>query len=478
VARTGTDGPIGPNLGPGITFLSFEFESPRIDGVGNAAFGAQLAGTGVTNANRFVLYATVNGSPAIAARTGAGETPGPGVGGDASFSSNPFFTTHNFGANGEISLHTLMTGTGITFFNNDRGQFKTSGGGSPAIYARNGVASPGPNLGANVFFSSFPDGPALINPSGNTAFRAFLTGSGTSSSDNSAIFTNIGGVVAASARKGSTTLGPGLGGSVFFDSFTSLDFNAAGTTLFSATLSGNVSASNNNVIAIDTVAATPAVVARTGVSNAAGPNMGAGVTFTQFITPHLNGAGKVAFFASIAGPGITSANDDGLFSNASGSMKMIARTGAVGAAAGLGPNLGPNITFIDFAGAAQNTSGKAVIAALLTGPGVDNTNDGALFYADAANNGALIPIVREGDLFDVDPGPGVDNRQIADIVNIWGGNGESGTQASFNDAGLLVFRMEFTDFSTGIFTVTVPEPAIGLALLSASALLAPRRRAR
>ncbi len=61
---------------------------------------------------------------------------------------------------------------------------------------------------------------------------------------------------------------------------------------------------------------------------------------------------------------------------------------------------------------AINSSGQLAFLADLTGSGVDTTNDLGLY---AGMPGDLIKIVRKGDIIDVDPGAGIDNRTVIKI---------------------------------------------------------------
>ena len=88
-------------------------------------------------------------------------------------------------------------------------------------------------------------------------------------------------------------------------------------------------------------------------------------------------------------------------------------------------------------------------------------------------------IVRERDIIDVDPGIGVDLRTVGgpirftNLGTFGATGGEDGRAISFNDDGLLVYQLNFTDGSSGIFTTQltpVPEPTT--VLLAAGLLLA------
>src|SRR5205085_1341273 len=91
--------------------------------------------------------------------------------------------------------------------------------------------------------------------------------------------------------------------------------------------------------------------------------------------------------------------------------------------------------------------------------------------------GALTQVVREGDVIDVDPGVGIDNRTVkaGGISFNPGADGEDGLRLYFNSSGVIVCQLAFTDNSTGIFTSTVPEPA-SVVLFGPAALLLLRRR--
>ena len=91
-------------------------------------------------------------------------------------------------------------------------------------------------------------------------------------------------------------------------------------------------------------------------------------------------------------------------------------------------------------------------------------------------NAVVVKVVREGDQVDVDPGPGVVLRTIADggIGFYTLGSGGQDGRVSFSDTGLLAYRLTFTDGSSGIFrsSITpVPEPA-SAGLIAAAGLAA------
>ena len=64
------------------------------------------------------------------------------------------------------------------------------------------------------------------------------------------------------------------------------------------------------------------------------PDAGAGVVFSDFFAPNqaapaqLNRYGRAVFAATVTGSGVSAANDSGLWSEGSGTLRMVAREGA------------------------------------------------------------------------------------------------------------------------------------------------------
>jgi len=176
--------------------------------------------------------------------------------------------------------------------------------------------------------------------------------------------------------------------------------------------------------------------------------------------PLINANDVVAFTAwlTVEDGGATPENDLGLWRGSPGDIDLIARTGNVAPGTG-----GQTFRDID----------------LFT----INSNDDVAFTGTADREGLWVNVngrnslvVLEGQLFDVDPTDGVDLREIEEIHFEGGSGGQDGRRMSFNDRNTLLFQLDFTDGSTGIFTTNVPEPSSLLLLGICAACLLWRRR--
>src|SRR3954468_8112166 len=106
------------------------------------------------------------------------------------------------------------------------------------------------------------------------------------------------------------------------------------------------------------------------VSGEAAPGTGTGVVFApNFGIPVLDNAGQAVFQAKLAGNGVTTTNDAGIWSEGSGALTLIARSGSAA------PGVPTGVTFSNFDPPAINASGKAAFFANLTGAGVTNQNN-------------------------------------------------------------------------------------------------------
>jgi hypothetical protein len=200
------------------------------------------------------------------------------------------------------------------------------------------------------------------------------------------------------------------------------------------------------------------------------------MNYQEVLAPLINNAGHVAFFGHLTGSGVDSTSDFGIFTETGGELNLIAREGSPA------PDVGSDVYFGDLlytlGNIILNDAGQIAFVCDLSGPGVDDTNDQAIFATDMGGN--LHLIARTGDLFDVDPDPLVSQPRLISYLSLaTPSGGGDGRPHSFNNSGRLAFRLQFSDESTGIFvaTIAVPEPAsLGLIAFGALALLRRQRQ--
>lgn len=233
--------------------------------------------------------------------------------------------------------------------------------------------------------------------------------------------------------------------------------NASGQLAFHAFLTGGSSTSGLFV-------GTPGTVQAVALQGSPAP---AGGNYDSFFLSRvlLNGAGQVAFGANLAGGSAT----QGLFAGALGALRAVALQGAPAPGAN-----GALYSDFQFTNPVVNGNGLVAFIATLSGAGVTTANNEALF---AGPPGAIQLVVRKGD--QVNLGPGLGARTVFDMAITPGSGGEDGNPLALNDSGRLIYFLDFTDNSTGVFTSTipVPEPSSGvLALLALLGLARFRRR--
>jgi PEP-CTERM motif len=174
------------------------------------------------------------------------------------------------------------------------------------------------------------------------------------------------------------------------------------------------------LMALASLDSQSAVLYRTvAFTGEAAPDAGAGVVYDSFAnSPVINGAGQVSFSALLNGLAVDITNDSGIWSEASGELTMVAREG------NRAPGTESGVIYNSFARAryVHNDMGQTVFRGVLTGPGVDTTNDDGLWLR---NTDSLSLLARGGDAA-AGLGPGV----VYELV----------TKAALNNTGQVAFR--------------------------------------
>ncbi len=492
-----------PGTDPGEVFDKFGF--PLIDAQGRIAIFASVAGDDVSGTNDFAIWSQTPGALTLVAREGS---PAPGMGTGVVFenlagSGSPVFST-----SGHIAFQATLTGGDVTE-DNDLSLWSDRSG-SLALIAHEGDVAPG----ADATFSGF--GFPLINASGEVAFIAGLRGPTVDSDTNSSTWVESNGALRLVAREGFQADGflpgslydltdelglsdqggvafrgrvyrpgasrtatgvwnegsgspgapalivnqygvaPGTEPGVVFDEvFTRVTVDAQGHVTFRGSLTGDgVDATNSRGIWSERTGELELVV-RTGQL---APGLADGVVFTGVGNPVVDGTGTMAFFGSFFGPGVDYTNELGIWLSDSESLRLVARDGDPA------PGTEPGVVFDGIGTYIPNASGQVAVKGFLNGPGIDGSNDTGVWLIDS--NGTISLVARHGDLFDVNDDPTIEDLKTITWVDYRGhSTGDNGHETSFNDAGELALRMRFSDGTEGVFVATIPEPATGMTIL-------------
>lgn len=183
-----------------------------------------------------------------------------------------------------------------------------------------------------------------------------------------------------------------------------------------------------------------------------------------FENPVIGDGGDVAFLAFLSGDQVDFTNESGLYRGNGDTLIEVARAGQPV------PD-GPG-EFFDFAfeRKAVNQQGQVLFSNLLSGDGVDFTNNTGLYLYD--DTLGLMTVARTGaELFG------------STITSLSLGGGEDSLTTSLSDQGQVAYRFTLANGTSGIALFTpprlIPEPTtVSIALLSCAGFIMSTRRAR
>jgi hypothetical protein len=506
IARSGAQAP-GASAGTNFTAL----RNPVLNSTGQVAFDATLSVPAVSNAG---VWATDSGTLTLIARKGfAAAGAGAGV-------NYLAFFTPGMNDAGRMAFRAQIAGAGVTA-GSDVGIWSGESD-SLTLVAREGSAAPGAPAG--VVFDHFPGTPILINDAGRIAFKGFLAGPGVSAdvnrmglwaerasglelvarqgspvpgvagglfeflsdpslnrndrvafvglmtgvpvATNAAVFSDSSGSVAVVARRGSSA--PGTPAN--FSTFTEPLLNGEGHVAFQAVLNGGGVTTANDTSLWSTSTGALNLVAREG---AAAPGGAAGQTFSAFASPALNAAGQLAFTAALAGTGITTANDRGIWAQGlDGDLRLVAREGG---ALEVSPGVTRTIAELHYTAGANTEDGRRIgfndygeVAYLAT------FTDGSsgIFVSDVAKAAA-------GDFNGNGAFDGGDflvwQRGVGRMVTGLPIHGDANGDGTVNGADLDVWKGNYGSTPAVAVSSVVPEPS-ALAIAAMALLTALSRR--
>lgn len=514
-ALSGTDGVLGPGLGEGVFFNSLSRYS--VNDNGQVSFFSTLTGTGINSSNDRGIWMGHGGGLAKLARRG---DQVPGAASDTVFETfeylSPFSNSH-----GGLFIATLA-GAGADSTNN-QGMWAVD----PSTLALTTVARKGdtvPGFESGYRYSYFYSN-AARNANGQTAFTVEMSGPGIDVNNSNLMMRIDQGQVSLVAQRGNAA--PGVSGT-FWDLTNRLTVNPSGQIAFNASI---ISGTNQNY-GVWVVPNLQPQLRATSFQSAPGTNG----SFYFFGPPATNDSGAVAFWATLSSGG----EDNGIWSDASGNLALVARTGQQAAGTGFGvrfkdlsfgermmmdglgqtyfeatlegagvstandrgfwrenqgnlsllaregdvaPGLGQTANFSALSSLVVNSGGQFAFIGNVTGSGIDSTNNRGLWASDL--EGDLHLLVRRGEQFNISGDlNSPDWRTISNVFMESPGysGGEDGHRNHFNNQGQLAFRLSFTDGTSGIFVANtwgaVPEPSTFLVLMALATGVALRRRPR
>jgi hypothetical protein len=358
----------------------------------------------------------------------------------------------SFNDSGKIAFQALLAGNPRFTFNN-KDSVWSDANGSLAMLALQGSAAVGGQ--PDSVYLNFNAGPTLNNL-GQTAFSTQRFGYDPTIISQSGVWIGDAMSIRPVALGGQAA--PGTSTGTLFRS-TGSDFgmpriNNHSQTAFFAFLdigAGEVTEDNDSGIWLDDAGALELVVRK------GSPTPGLTDTNFNLIGENiLNDAGQVAFTSILNNNGV---QRDSVWLADAGNLTLIAKAGDHAPGTHIGTE------FLDFRQLNLNSNGQVLFEALLKREiaGVNSSNDRGIWALDPA--GMLTLIAREGDQLDIEQGPGIDLRTIAELSFVGTTGNAEGRPSSFNNRGQFAFTARFTDGTSGVFlsnVTAIPEPATAI----------------
>ncbi len=425
VALTGT-------TAPGTSGVFSALSDPVYNNNADVAFvGVESGNTGV--------WVTNSGTLGLAAIVGeaAPGTVGPTLG-----SINALGLTES----GDVVFDGYLAGQGTTA-KNDFGVWEGATAANVTLELRSGETT---NTGKLInSFGFMPTDEIVVN--GQTRQFGPATGHLTALANYSDGTTGVIKVVTPTQPLSAATSGdtaPGTSGAEFA-AFSNPAINDQDHVTFAAYLKVGVGGITNATLGgIWAENSTGSLTLVTQLGNVA-PGTGTNAAFDSLTDPISNDHDAVAFVGTLTtGAGkATAATDTGIWCTSTGSLALVAQAGSQA------PGCNTGVVFASFGELALDNSGGAtqqggaIFTAILTGTGVNSSNNGGIFAVDAT--GTLQLIVRTGQELN---GKTISSLSFLPLETIVNGQSRNFSLLS----GDLVYGATFTDSSQAILNVVFP----------------------
>ncbi len=326
---------------------------------------------------------------------------------------------------GQVGVLAVLAGTGVTAAN-DAAYLRGTAGSMTSILRENETAPGTESLGPCApWKATDPLAPSIVmNVAGAFAFSSHIVATACAG-HQFAPFSGSPPTLHIAPSQGSA---PGTTAS--FAGFSDPVLGQGGLPAFGSRLSGaGVDDSNDRGIWAGP-AGSVQLVAREGD---AAPGTAPGVVFASLNRfdisaphrPRVNGAGELALWGRLAGPGVVAGfNDEGIWLGAPGALSLVVRTGDPA------PGIGGGVVFSSILGEpGVNTAGVIAFHARVSGPGVTPDNSEGIWVGTPGN---LALAARSGD-----PSPGVSSEVF--------GIGQLSSPALVNSSGEIAFVWQSKD---------------------------------
>jgi hypothetical protein len=418
------------NAAPGQpTFNYISTTAPNLSDSGIMTYVALVAPTG--GGGRDSLW-TIGPSSAPAAFA-VGVTQVPGLAAGTQWDS---FSVPRINASGVMAFRAILRSVGTP------NSHWIGTPGSLALASRDGDPTILPGVNFTGVLNDY-----LINSAGTFASFTRVDGAGVTATNNQVVWSrSTSGGFSIIARSGDPA--PGIPGAIHSSLSSDLDLSRSSTIAFFSILTGAGITSANNACLWLSDAGTTTLLAREGDQ---APSLPAGVLFGSSLDVIFGGqvAGQdtLVLLADLQGAGVVASNRSAIYKRVgTGPLTLVARAGTPAA------GISPAVDWDDFDGnanIAMNAAGRIMMAALLT-----NGREG-LWLEDAA--GALQLVLVEQTSFDINDDPGITVlKTISSLAYPPIASDDDGRRSAFSDTGEVVFRLAFTDGTSGAFLARLP----------------------
>lgn len=356
---------------PSGTTYRFFNDPPVINKAGHTAFEAFL-----NDANQNILgeglWSEGSGTLELVVLEDS-QTPDAPAG--ATFVS---FSTPILNDSGKLAFvaHSSVSNPGPSY----SGLFTHESGNTHAVILDDNQA---PGMPSGLNFSGLINGIALLNSAGDVASKFFFGPNAAQSTNNFGVWATNSGTLGLVARVGGQ-VSDGPAGLQYSFLYESPVLNDAGELAFVGSVSGTGVEPANDMAIWSGVPGDPRIVARKGQP---APGTLVDIKFGYLNEPVINSSGQTAFGASVTGNGVNASNERGIWSEGSGSLQLVARSGAAA------PGTESGVLFTSFGDPVLNDDGHTAFDGSLTGSGVDVTNSRGV-WAGADNELSLV--IRSG----------------------------------------------------------------------------------